>query len=93
MPGAALLLITLLAPLSLARAGQDQISFVAPWPGAIITEGTVLVAAQAAFSRAEYDRGGDPDVQAHDGLQAAYLDSIRRLQGLGAGSVLFSHDA
>lgn len=54
---------------------------------------SVLVAAQAAFSRAEYDRGGDPDVQAHDGLQAAYLDSMRRLQALGADHVLFSHDA
>ncbi len=52
-----------------------------------------LVAAQAAFTAAEFDRGGDPDTQAHDGLRAQYLVSIARLKALRANAIYFSHDA
>jgi len=52
----------------------------------------VLVAAQAAFTAAEYQRGGDPAVQAHDGLSDAYVSSVARLHAIGADQVFFSHD-
>ncbi len=55
--------------------------------------GNVLVAAQAAFTLDEYQRGGDPAVQAHDGLEREYLESIARLKSLDAQDVYFSHDA
>lgn len=53
----------------------------------------ILVAAQAAWTAAEYLSGGDPDAQAHDGLGDVYLRSLRRLKVLGASRVLFSHDS
>lgn len=51
-----------------------------------------IVAAQAAFTAAEFGRGGDADVQAHEGLQGEYLDSITRLKSIQADRVYFSHD-
>ncbi len=53
----------------------------------------VVIAAQAAFTAHEYRRGGDPDVQAHDGLQRQYVESIARLKLIEAEGVYFSHDA
>ena len=53
----------------------------------------VVIAAQAAFTADEYRRDGDPDVQAHDGLQRQYVESIARLKLLAADRVYFSHDA
>lgn len=55
-------------------------------------EGTVLIAAQAAFTADEFRRGGDPEIQAHEGLAEDYTASIARLRLLGADAVLFSHD-
>jgi len=52
----------------------------------------VLVAAQAAYSAEEYQRGGDPETQAHDGFETAYLSSISRLKSLQAEHTYFSHD-
>lgn len=51
-----------------------------------------LVAAQAAFTVDEFERGGDPDVQAHEGFAAEYMASIARLKTLDAESICFSHD-
>jgi N-acyl homoserine lactone hydrolase len=53
----------------------------------------VLVAAQAAFTADEYRRGGDPKEQAHEGFEAAYVQSIARLKALAADETRFSHDA
>ncbi len=52
----------------------------------------VLIAAQAAFRAEEFERGGDPEAQGHEGYEAAYLDSIARLKSLAADRYLFSHD-
>jgi glyoxylase-like metal-dependent hydrolase (beta-lactamase superfamily II) len=54
--------------------------------------GPTLIAAQAAWTAREYTLGGDPDNQAHEGLEAAYRRSIERLKTFGAARVLFSHD-
>ena len=54
--------------------------------------GNVLVAAQAAFTADEYQRGGDPEDQAHDGLDEPYRESIAHLKSLAASDVYFSHD-
>ena len=54
--------------------------------------GNVIVAAQAAFTADEYQRGGDPDEQAHEGLEDLYLQSIARLKSVEAQEVYFSHD-
>lgn len=51
-----------------------------------------LLAAQAAFTAEEFERGGDPDVQAHEGFAAEYLASIARLKTLDAEFICFSHD-
>jgi len=51
-----------------------------------------LVAAQAAFTGDEFLRGGDPVVQAHEGLGGQYLESIARLRAVAAQEVYFSHD-
>jgi len=55
-------------------------------------KGLELVAAQAAFTAAEFHRGGDPATQAHEGLEAPYLQSIARLKSFGADATYFSHD-
>jgi N-acyl homoserine lactone hydrolase len=55
-------------------------------------QGIVIIAAQAAFTADEFLRGGDPETQAHDGLSAAYVDSIGRLKSIACQRVLFSHD-
>lgn len=55
-------------------------------------QGPVLIAAQAAFSAAEYSEGGNPEVQAHEGFGDRYFDSINRLKSIRADRVLFSHD-
>ena len=57
-----------------------------------VKSGQVLIAAQAAFTADEYQRGGDPEVQAHDGLAEEYIDSLERLRSVGPCRVLFSHD-
>lgn len=51
-----------------------------------------LIAAQAAFSADEFERGGDPGIQAHEGFADAYRQSLARLAALKADEVLFSHD-
>ena len=53
--------------------------------------GNVLVAAQAAFTVDEYQRGGDT-AQAHEGLEAQYLRSISELKSVAVDRVYFSHD-
>lgn len=53
---------------------------------------TVVIAAQCAFRSDEFARGGDADVQAHDGLEADYVASIERIKSIDADRVLFSHD-
>lgn len=55
-------------------------------------DGNVLVAAQAAYTADEYQRGGDPTEQAHEGLGERYLQSILRLKSVAAKEVYFSHD-
>ena len=55
-------------------------------------DGCVLVAAQAAYTADEYQRGGNPAEQAHKGLEEQYLHSISRLKSIGAQEVYFSHD-
>ena len=52
----------------------------------------ILIAAQAAFDAAEYNQGGAPAVQAHDGLEAAYTASLERLRAIAARCVYFSHE-
>ena len=54
--------------------------------------GSVLIAAQAAYTADEFQRGGDPLVQAHEGFEAHYLESIARLKSVAADQVYFSHD-
>ena len=54
--------------------------------------GDLLVAAQAAYTADEYQRGGDPAEQAHEGLEEQYLQSISRLKSVAAEEVYFSHD-
>ena len=56
-------------------------------------QGQELIVAQAAFSGDEFARGGDPEVQAHEGLAAEYVSSIRRLQALNVGRTYFSHES
>jgi glyoxylase-like metal-dependent hydrolase (beta-lactamase superfamily II) len=51
----------------------------------------ILIAAQAAFTADEYQRGGDA-AQAHEGLEAQYLRSISKLKSVAADGVYFSHD-
>ena len=53
----------------------------------------LLIAAQAAYTADEYQRGGDPGTQAHRGLEREYVQSIERLKDLGADEVYFSHDS
>jgi N-acyl homoserine lactone hydrolase len=53
----------------------------------------IVVAAQAAYTADEYLTGGDPELQAHEGLNARYTRSIARLKSVGADRVLFSHDS
>ncbi len=54
--------------------------------------GAILIAAQAAFTADEFRRGGDPGVQAHEHLEAEYVDSIARLKGISSRRIFFSHD-
>ena len=54
---------------------------------------TVVIAAQAAYTIDEYERGGDPKTQAHEGYEKAYVASIARLKAVRPDRVLFSHDA
>ena len=54
--------------------------------------GNILIAAQAAYNADEYQRGGDPVEQAHEGLKEQYLQSISRLKSVAAEEVYFSHD-
>lgn len=54
--------------------------------------GLELIAAQAAFTADEFRRGGDPGVQAHEGFEVPYEQSIARLKSLGAHATYFSHD-
>ena len=54
-------------------------------------EDAVLIAAQAAFNPDEFARGGDPDVQSHEGLGDVYLESLAKLRSHGASRMLFSH--
>ncbi len=53
--------------------------------------GPTLIAAQAAFTAAEYAAGGDT-AQAFDGMAATYTETIARLKTLAARQVCFSHD-
>ena len=53
----------------------------------------ILIAAQAAFSRREFEHGGDPEIQAHEGLADVYQRSLTRLRALDADVVYFSHDS
>ena len=55
--------------------------------------GIQLIAAQAAFSIDEYQRGGDPEHQAHEGFTEDYVASIKRLKNLNAVQTFFSHQA
>ena len=55
-------------------------------------DGDALIAAQAAFNGDEFKRGGDPEIQAHEGLADAYTESIKKLSALGANAIYFSHD-
>lgn len=57
------------------------------------TAGNVLIAAQAAYTADEYQRGGDPAEQAHQGLEEQYLQSISTLKSVAVEKVYFSHDA
>ena len=52
----------------------------------------ILIAAQASFTADEFRRGGDPEVQAHEGFQSAYKESIQRLKSIGPGIIMLSHD-
>jgi len=52
-----------------------------------------LIAAQAAFTADEYQRGGDAKVQAHEGLEDSYLASLARLKLIEADEVFLSHDS
>ncbi len=52
----------------------------------------ILIAAQAAFTAQEFQRGGDPAEQAHARFEAQYQTSISRLKSLKADEVYFSHD-
>lgn len=54
--------------------------------------GLKLIAAQAAYTAAEFNSGGDTK-EAHQGLEKAYLDSLRKLKALTPAEVFFSHDA
>lgn len=53
--------------------------------------GTTLIAAQAAYTAAEYEAGGDTG-QAFEGLEQFYIETIARLKSFGARRVCFSHD-
>lgn len=55
-------------------------------------EGLAVIAAQAAYSADEFLRGGDPEVQAHEGFEVPYKQSIDRIKSIGAQRVYFSHD-
>ena len=50
-----------------------------------------LIAAQAAYSAAEYETGGDIS-QAFEGMALAYTETIAHLKSLEASEVCFSHD-
>ncbi|NKC01660.1 MAG: MBL fold metallo-hydrolase [Pseudomonadales bacterium] len=52
----------------------------------------ILIAAQAAFTSAEYQSGGDANTQAHEALEDVYVDSLQRLKSLNADKAYFSHD-
>lgn len=57
-----------------------------------IADNRILIAAQAAYTADEYERGGDPEFQAHEGFEEQYLQSIQRLKSLEADIAYFSHD-
>jgi len=50
-----------------------------------------LIAAQAAYTAAEYEAGGDTS-QAFEGMELTYTETIARLKSLEARQVWFSHD-
>lgn len=54
--------------------------------------GKTLIAAQAAYTADEYQRGGDAELQACEGFKVSYLQSIARLKSLAGNWVYFSHD-
>lgn len=53
--------------------------------------GLAIVGAQAAYTAAEFEAGGDA-AEAHDGMADIYRSSIRRLKSLRPARVFFSHD-
>ena len=55
-------------------------------------ESKLLIAAQAAFSLDEFVRGGDPEVQAHEGIEEKYVASLDRLKAIDADRIYLSHD-
>lgn len=57
-----------------------------------LEDGNILVAAQAAYTAEEYQRGGDPAEQAHKGLEYDYVQSIANLKLVKTSAVYFSHD-
>ena len=56
------------------------------------SDGTQLVAAQAAFTLREFEAGGDPELQAHEGFARAYVNSLTKLKRLNVERVFFSHE-
>ena len=55
-------------------------------------ESKLLIAAQAAFSLDEFVRGGDPEVQAYEGIEEKYVASLDRLITIDADRIYLSHD-
>ena len=54
-------------------------------------DGPLIVGAQAAYTAAEFEAGGDL-AEAHEGMGEAYRASIERLKSLAPTRVFFSHD-
>jgi glyoxylase-like metal-dependent hydrolase (beta-lactamase superfamily II) len=54
--------------------------------------GNTLIAAQAAYTAAEFRAGGEPESQAHEGLAEEYRQSIARLKEIDCRWICFSHD-
>ncbi len=90
-----------LCPIAGDRQIADGIMLIAtpghtPGHQSLILEtdgGLAVIAAQAAYTADEYRRGGDPEVQAHEGYEDTYSQSIGRLKAIGTNRIYFSHDA